>query len=72
MKKLKLRIETLKVESFDAVEEPAMRGTVHANGYPWTSEDLGSCQCPSPGRTAPETCAYTCWLVDTCEPDVCF
>jgi hypothetical protein len=72
MRKLKLRLEALKVESFEAVADAAPRGTVHARGYPYTDPEIGSCGCATPARTAPETCANSCYIQETCEPGVCW
>jgi len=59
MRKLKLEIDTLDVESFRAMETPKERGTVEAHGP--------SAQCPTyhctdlyDGYTCLFTCAYTC------------
>lgn len=67
----KLRLETLKVESFEAAPAPEPRGTVHAHGIPYTDPQIGSCECGSRFCTVPETCAYSCYIQETCEPGVC-
>jgi hypothetical protein len=72
MRKLKPRLEALKVESFESAADAAPRGTVFANGYPYTDEAIGSRGCASPARTLPETCAYSCYIQETCEPGVCW
>lgn len=72
MRKLKLRLEALQVESFEAAAGAAPRGTVHAHGYPYSDPEIGSCGCVTPVRTAPETCMNTCWIQETCEPGVCW
>jgi hypothetical protein len=72
MRKLTLRLESLKVESFEAEADAAPRGTVYANGYPYSDPAIGSCGCATPARTLPETCAYSCWMQETCEPGICW
>jgi len=74
MKKLKLELEKLEVESFDAVETMGAGGTVEAQGYPYSDpEYIGTCGCGGSRLcTAGETCPYTCYIQETCEPGVCY
>ncbi|HEV7587406.1 MAG TPA: hypothetical protein VGO40_04695 [Longimicrobium sp.] len=73
MKKLRLDVEALEVESFDATAEWEPRGTVEAHGIPYTDEAIGTCGCGgSRWCTAAETCAHTCYIQETCEPGVCY
>lgn len=62
MKKLRLNLEALQVESFDTASEAAARGTVHGRDRlddavigPQTTEDdsncpIQSCGCSEPGQ----------------------
>jgi hypothetical protein len=73
MEKLKLDVEELVVESYAPADTPEPRGTVEANDYPYTDEQIGSCTCGGTRLcTAANTCEFTCWMVDTCEPGVCW
>ena len=72
MKKLKLDVDKLDVESFEAADEPAQRGTVEAQGIPYTDEQIGTCVCGTAACTVPWTCAQTCYIQETCEPGICF
>jgi hypothetical protein len=69
MEKLKLELDDLEVESFDAAAEPELRGTVEANGIPYSEQ--GTCSCPR-WCTLAETCPHSCYILETCEPDVCW
>ncbi len=51
MKKLKLNLDELKVESFNTSTERKTKGT--ANGF--AASDFGSCNCD----TSPEECTWT-------------
>jgi len=66
MKKLKLDLDALVVESYAPTDTPEPRGTVKANVYPYTDERVGSCACEAT-PTLPMTCAWTCWLWDSCD-----
>jgi hypothetical protein len=74
MKKLRLAVEELQVESYAPADTPEPRGTVEANDYPYTDEEqIGTCGCGGTRLcTAAMTCAWTCWMIDTCEPGVCW
>lgn len=50
MSKLRLRLDTLMVESFDTTAMEAPRGTVFGE----------QCSCPTNCPTCEHTCAYTC------------
>ena len=69
MRKLRLDVEELAVESFETLEERAERGTVlgHARTYAWeySCDENNTCaQMMTCGANA--SCAYTCNNADTC------
>jgi hypothetical protein len=73
MKKTRLDLDSLSVESFDTTAAPEGRGTVHGNA------DTFQSYC-SDGRTCIDTCDYTCnqynatcgsTCVGSCEPSGC-
>jgi hypothetical protein len=72
MKKLKLDLDALVVETYVPADTPEPRGTVEANDYPYTEEDGSFCCGGTRTCTFAETCAWTCWMIDTCEPGVCW
>jgi hypothetical protein len=76
MKKLRLNVDALTVQSFATADQASSRGTVH--GEECTCPTNCTCPgCPSCGETCPNTCAetcddatcntcdYSCW--DTCQ-----
>ncbi|HEV3049579.1 MAG TPA: hypothetical protein VGX50_04685 [Longimicrobium sp.] len=69
MHKLKLDMEELQVESFEADDGADARGTVHANGVLYSEQ--GTCSCPR-YCTLAETCPHSCYILETCEPGVCW
>ena len=59
MRKLKLELENLTVESFDTTTPAKPRGTVF--GEQCTCYTQCTCPgCPTCDNTCPQTCAYTC------------
>ena len=75
MRKLKLDVETLAVQSFQAEERPARRGTVFGGAFTEVVAVCGTdyaCGNPSDWDTCGNTCQtcyeYTCY--ETC-PDSC-
>ncbi len=66
MKKLKLNMEELSVDTFELSDrEQAKRGTVHANATRLCSA-WASCQGSCPGTCQVDTC-YSCSLDSYCE-----
>jgi hypothetical protein len=59
MKKLKLSVDTLKVDSFRPTQTEAVRGTVQGN----EPTHYGSCYCYTIDMTCPNTCQY----VESCQ-----
>ena len=63
MKKLKLNLDELKVESFEIKENSLLKGTVEGNvsGAPCsdTLDGAATCDCPSYVNTCIQTC-YSC------------
>lgn len=72
MKKLALIVEDLKVESFDIVTEPDMRGTV--KGHDSFEDETATCQntCEySCYGTCYASCRGTCFGVSVCGISIC-
>lgn len=70
MRKMKLELEAIQVESFVAVEGPDQRGTVLAHSA-W---DTCEAPCPSrdgPGWSCDATCDRTCGQPGTCGYNWC-
>lgn len=68
MRKIRLELETLEVESFTASSETEKGGTVHAHSE-W---DTCVAPCPSydgPGWSCDPTCERTCDAPGSCGPD---
>lgn len=67
MKKLRLNLDELEVESFETEAEHAERGTVHGHAqysaYCPPGESLQASNCP----TCQQTCVATCYGQNTCE-----
>ncbi|HEU4882462.1 MAG TPA: hypothetical protein VFT45_09465 [Longimicrobium sp.] len=75
MKKLRLQVESLRVESFTPRQEPSVRGTVQAHHTDGETCHISACgtYCATncwPYCASAETCAQTC----ACEskPSACF
>jgi hypothetical protein len=64
MPKIKLNVDTLRVESFDTAVEPSARGTVHAR------QDVGSNYCASWWHTcAGDYCTWATLCLGSCQSE---
>ncbi|HEU4881741.1 MAG TPA: hypothetical protein VFT45_05835 [Longimicrobium sp.] len=71
MNKLKLRLDELRVDSFQTTLPPAEKGTVIAQGVSYDPSCGVSCTTDScEGATCPYTCAESC--NGSCGPGTCF
>jgi len=74
MRKLKLELEELSVESFETAGEAEERGTVRGNSFPTRFAQCITNACSgADGVTCDETCGYTCYATcgETCGANSC-
>ena len=68
MRKLRLNLEALKVESFDTDDARAARGTVLANEqYTYFCDSLPECRTPGYASCAATRCYDACYPAGTAE-----